>query len=53
MNTGTSIQAVLLVFYAVLAVVFWIQGGWPLSLYYVGCLVKDSAVFALAVLNRQ
>jgi len=42
------IQAVLIGFYLVLAVLFGLEKKtWPLSLYYMGCFVKDSGVIVL------
>ena len=44
-----SAQLVLIVAYALLAVLFALhKKTWPVSLYYVGCFVKDTGVFALA-----
>jgi hypothetical protein len=46
-------QLVLIVAYALLAVLFGLhKKTWPVSLYYVGCLVKDTGVFALAFLMK-
>jgi len=46
-------QLVLIVAYALLAVLFALhKKTWPVSLYYVGCLVKDTGVFALAFLMK-
>lgn len=48
--TPFYVQSVLLALYGVLAVGFGLKRvTWPLSAYYIGCLVKDSAVFALAL----
>jgi len=42
------IQCVLIVFYVVLAAMFARERKtWPLSVYYIGCSVKDSGVLAL------
>jgi len=42
-------QLVLIVAYALLAVLFALhKKTWPVSLYYVGCFVKDMGVLALA-----
>ena len=42
------IQAVLIGFYVVLAVLFGLERKtWPMSVYYVGCFVKDSGVLVL------
>lgn len=49
----TWVVAALLCFYAVLAVWFAAKGMYPFSAYYVGCVVKDAAVFVLAVLNTK
>jgi hypothetical protein len=52
MSTPYWIQLLLLGFYILLAGLFGLdRKTWPLSAYYIGCLVKDSAVFALALLN--
>jgi hypothetical protein len=46
-------QIVLIVAYAMLAVLFSLhKKTWPVSLYYVGCFVKDTGVFALAFLMK-
>ena len=46
-------QLVLIVAYALLAVLFALhKKTWPVSLYYVGCFVKDTSVFALAFLMK-
>ena len=46
-------QLVLIVAYALLAVLFVLhRKTWPVSLYYVGCFVKDTGVFALAFLMK-
>jgi hypothetical protein len=46
-------QLVLIVAYALLAVLFALhKKTWPVSLYYVGCFVKDTGVFALAFLMK-
>ena len=43
----------LIVAYVLLAVLFALyKKTWPVSLYYVGCFVKDTGVFALAFLMR-
>lgn len=45
------IQCVLIGFYVVLAVMFAREKKtWPLSVYYIGCFVKDSGVLALGYL---
>lgn len=45
------IQAVLIVFYIVLAVLFARdKKTWPIALYYVGCFIKDSGVLMLGML---
>jgi hypothetical protein len=42
-------QIVLILAYAMLAVLFALhKKTWPVALYYVGCFVKDTGVFALA-----
>jgi len=42
------IQVVLIVFYLLLAVLFGLEKKtWPMSLYYIGCFVKDSGVIIL------
>jgi hypothetical protein len=48
---GTWVQAVLLVFYGVLAGLFTHKRMYPFAAYYVGCIVKDAAVFVLAVVK--
>jgi len=46
-------QVVLIVAYALLAVLFALhKKTWPVSLYYIGCFVKDTGVFALAFLMK-
>jgi len=46
-------QLVLIVAYALLAGLFALhKKTWPVSLYYVGCFVKDIGVFALAFLMK-
>jgi hypothetical protein len=46
-------QLALIVIYALLAVLFALhKKTWPVSLYYVGCFVKDTGVFALAFLMK-
>ena len=46
-------QLALIVTYALLAVLFGLhKKTWPVSLYYVGCFVKDTGVFALAFLMK-
>lgn len=46
-------QALLIVAYALLAVLFALhKKTWPVSLYYIGCFVKDTGVFALAFLTK-
>jgi hypothetical protein len=46
-------QITLIVAYAALAVLFGLhKKTWPVSLYYVGCFVKDTGVFALAFLMK-
>jgi hypothetical protein len=48
-----SAQIVLIVAYALLAALFALhKKTWPVSLYYVGCFVKDTGVFALAFLMK-
>lgn len=48
MTAAFAIQLVLLVFYVVLTVLFARQRNTlPMAAYYLGCLVKDTAVFAL------
>lgn len=45
------IQCVLIVFYVVLAVLFARERKtWPMSIYYIGCFVKDSGVLVLGYL---
>jgi hypothetical protein len=46
------VQAVLIGFYLVLAGLFARKETLPLSIYYVGCFVKDAAVMALALWRR-
>jgi hypothetical protein len=42
------IQAVLIGFYVILAVLFGLEKKtWPMSIYYAGCFVKDSGVLVL------
>lgn len=42
------IQAVLIGFYVILAVLFAMEKKtWPMAIYYVGCFVKDSGVLVL------
>jgi hypothetical protein len=48
-STASFVQAALLCFYALLAVLFGQQGQWPISAYYLGCIVKDAAVFVLGL----
>lgn len=46
-------QLALIFAYALLAVLFGLhKKTWPVSLYYVGCFVKDTGVFALAFLMK-
>lgn len=46
-------QLLLILAYAMLAVLFGLHNKtWPVSLYYVGCFVKDTGVFALAFLMK-
>ena len=46
-------QILLIVAYAMLAVLFALhKKTWPVALYYVGCFVKDTGVFALAFLMK-
>ena len=46
-------QVVLIGAYALLAILFGLhRKTWPVSLYYVGCFVKDTGVFALAFLMK-
>jgi hypothetical protein len=46
-------QVGLIIAYAILAALFSLhRNTWPVSLYYVGCFVKDTGVFALAFLMR-
>jgi hypothetical protein len=46
-------QVVLIVAYALLAGLFALhKKTWPVSLYYVGCFVKDTGVFALAFMMK-
>jgi hypothetical protein len=48
-----SVQVVLIVAYALLAGLFALhKKTWPVSLYYVGCFVKDTGVFALAFMMK-
>ena len=48
------IQIVLIGFYLVLAVLFGLERkSWPMSLYYIGCFVKDSGVLVLGWLLLQ
>jgi hypothetical protein len=48
-----SAQVVLIVAYALLAGLFALhKKTWPVSLYYVGCFVKDTGVFALAFMMK-
>jgi hypothetical protein len=46
-------QVALIIAYAMLAALFALhKKTWPVSLYYVGCFVKDTGVFALAFLMK-
>ena len=46
-------QLVLIVAYDLLVVLFALhKKTWPVSLFYVGCFVKDAGVFALAFLMK-
>ena len=48
MDKAFAVQAVLIVFYLVLTAMFARKRAtWPMSVYYLGCFVKDAAVFAL------
>ncbi len=48
MQLGNQVQAGLLVVYLVLSIIFVREKQYMPALYYVGCLVKDAAVFVLA-----
>lgn len=48
MTFAFAAQLVLIVFYIVLTVAFARRRTtWPMSVYYLGCFIKDTAVFAL------
>lgn len=48
MTVAFATQAALIVVYLVLTVLFSFQRvTWPMSLYYLGCFVKDSGVLIL------
>lgn len=52
-NFAKTAQLILIVAYLILAILFAInKKTWPVSLYYVGCFVKDTGVFALAFLMK-
>jgi hypothetical protein len=45
-----TIQGVLICFYVILAVLFAQEKKtWPMSLYYIGCFIKDSGVLILGL----
>lgn len=51
-TSATVVQCVLLGFYVLLAFMFGLRREtWPFAAYYVGCLVKDLAVFVLALMK--
>lgn len=51
-TSATVVQCVLLGFYVLLAFMFGLRKEtWPFAAYYVGCLVKDLAVFVLALMK--
>lgn len=51
-TNATVIQSGLLGFYVLLAVMFGLEKKtWPFAAYYIGCLVKDLAVFVLALMK--
>jgi hypothetical protein len=51
---ANNAKLVLIVAYVLLAVLFaFHKKTWPISLYYVGCFVKDTGVFALAFLVKR
>lgn len=52
LTDATKIQAVLLVMYIVLSILFIKQKQYPIAAYYIGCLIKDAAVFILAMVSK-
>lgn len=51
-HIAKGLQIGLLAQYAIAAVLFGMnKKTWPVALYYVGCFVKDSGVYALAWLE--
>lgn len=50
MDKAFVVQILLLGFYALLTILFGFKKPtWPLAVYYLGCLIKDGAVMALAL----
>lgn len=48
-----NIQIILIFVYLLLATLFsFHKKTWPVALYYIGCFVKDTGVFALAFLMK-
>lgn len=46
-------QIALIISYALLATLFGLhKKTWPVSVYYAGCFIKDTSVFALAFLMK-
>ena len=46
-------QMALIIAYVLLAVLFSLhKKTWPVAFYYVGCVIKDTGVFALAFLMK-
>lgn len=52
LTDATKVQAGLLILYVALSILFFKQRQYPIAIYYVGCLVKDAAVFVLALVNK-
>lgn len=51
--TAKTVQIILIGMYLLAAILFSLnKRTWPVSLYYIGCFVKDTGVFALAFLMR-
>lgn len=53
MQLANQAQLILLIFYVILAGLFFKQNQWPVAIYYVGCIIKDAAVFILAWLEKK
>lgn len=51
-NMALHAQVACLFMYAVLVVLFAQRKQYAISLYYMGCIVKDLGVFVMAVLNH-